>query len=181
MGFRSTPMWGAAWIAIVPLLMGVWMTHSARADVRAWIGRLVFTVYWLLLTILLVVPNPIALFRLRPVLSHVPERGVHFAFFAVLAVLACACRFPIRRSLLIVILAVYGLAVESLQDLVPPRQVELLDYVENLLGVVAGNALWWGALAVWGWVNLAGAGARPMMNAVGPLHAEVERMDGESP
>jgi VanZ family protein len=167
-----------AWMAMVPLLMTVWMVRSARVPPGTLVGRLLFTAYWILLTALLLSPNPGALFHLRPMLlSHIPGRGIHFAFFVVLAVLAWACRLPLRWATLAILLVAYGLIVESLQAIVPPRQVEFLDYVENLAGVFAGSALWWCWQAMWRRRCPAEGGGEATTTDGAPLHPEIERVD----
>ena len=177
MGCLLGASWGMAWIAMVPLLMTVWMVHATHVKRGTWVERLVLITYWILLTGLLLSPNPLALFHLRPVLSHVPDRGIHFAFFVILAVLAWTCRWPLRRRTLFILLVAYGLAVESLQAIVPPRTVEFLDYVENLAGVFAGSALWWGWQAVIARKCPAESGGKAATKADVPLHPEVERVD----
>jgi len=67
---------------------------------------------------------------------------VHFCLFAVLAILAFASRWPIRRGLLAGFLLAFAVGTETLQALVPPRTVDPLDYVENLLGLATGAAIW---------------------------------------
>jgi len=44
--------------------------------------------------------------------------------------------------MLIGLLVVYAFGVETLQWFFPPRKVELLDYLENLLGLALGTAIW---------------------------------------
>lgn len=106
--------------------------------------RIMSLVYWTLLSVLLLVPNPAALvFNLRPVREATEMRGVHFLGFALLALLAHAARWPFSRRLLWTLLVAYALATESLQWLVPHRLVDPLDYAENLLGLAFGAALFW--------------------------------------
>jgi len=106
--------------------------------------RLVLGAYWGGLTLLLLAPNPLALFGLGHSGLHVPNRGVHFSFFCVLGLLAMFAR-PRRLApgWTLAILLAYGLTVETLQVFVPPRTVEFLDYLENITGVLLGAALWW--------------------------------------
>jgi VanZ family protein len=106
---------------------------------------LLVSAYWLLLSVLLLAPDPAAILGYL----HAPRVptygiGVHFTAFFTLSLLVCAARWPQRPGWLIVTLLVgYGLVIESLQALVPPRAVELLDYTENTLGVLAGAGIWW--------------------------------------
>jgi VanZ family protein len=112
--------------------------------------RLLALAYWLLLTVLLLVPNPAAVFfGLRPAQTMAGFSGIHFFAFLLLAVLIPAARFPLRRRVLWSMLVVYALLTESLQWFVPHRTVELRDYAQNLLGLGAGALLFtaWEALA----------------------------------
>jgi len=108
------------------------------------ITRLICAVYWLSLTTLLLVPDVRSLFG-----GHVPQIstsvGVHFVAFALLALFTLASRPPLRHVLLAVLLIGYAGATELLQKLFPPRTTELKDFVENLLGLAVGTAVWWGA------------------------------------
>jgi hypothetical protein len=106
---------------------------------------LLVSAYWVLLSVLLLAPDPAAVLGFLKA-SDLPKNGtgVHFAAFFILSVLVCAARWPRRPGWLVVALLVgYGLAIESLQAFVPPRAVELRDYAENTLGVLAGAGLWW--------------------------------------
>jgi hypothetical protein len=112
--------------------------------------RLLAVGYWLLVSLLLLVPNPAALlFGLRPAQAAASMRGVHGTAFLVLALLVQAARFPLRRSGQWALLVGYALLVESLQWFVPRRTVELADYAENLLGLALGAALF-AAVSAWG-------------------------------
>jgi glycopeptide antibiotics resistance protein len=101
--------------------------------------------YWLLLTVLLLVPNPAELVGL----SAVPifpwgKFGIHLSFFAVLGFLANATRWPKRPSWsLTAFLIVYGITTESLQLFVPHRTARVMDAIENILGIVVGSVIYW--------------------------------------
>jgi len=102
--------------------------------------RIVALAYWLLLSVLLLVPNPAAF------LGRLPENitqdiGVHFTAFTLLALFLGLCRFRVSPWLIVGGLVVYAVATESLQALVPPRTVQWSDYAENLLGVCLGTIL----------------------------------------
>ena len=104
--------------------------------------------YWILLTVLLLVPHPLGLLGLTKSpwpLSH--DRGVHFALFLALTLLADVCRWAIRPRWFFGLLVAYAITVELLQAFVPPRTVEVLDLVENLLGIAVGTGVFW--LASW--------------------------------
>ena len=101
--------------------------------------------YCVFLTVLLLVPDPAAVVGLskRPVFPW-GEIGTHFTAFTILALLAHGSQFPRSpRWLLVVLLCAYGITTESLQAFVPHRSVELLDYTENILGVLTGSGLYW--------------------------------------
>jgi hypothetical protein len=101
--------------------------------------------YWCLLTALLLTPSPASLVGLRAIPAFPGgDHGIHFAAFAVLTLLVHGTRWP--RALAwpaVAALLAYGIATESLQYFVPPRQVELLDYVGNILGVLTGTGAYW--------------------------------------
>jgi VanZ family protein len=111
--------------------------------------RVFSAAYWVYLTILLLVPCPM---RLAPnpattrgldlVIARYPDRGVHLTCMTLLAWLVFASRWAIPHRVLLGVLLGYGILTESLQWFVPARTVELLDYTENVLGILAGTALW---------------------------------------
>ena len=104
--------------------------------------RLVAAAYWLLVTVLLLVPDPAALFfGLRPAQAAAGLRGIHSVTFMWLALLVRAARFPVRARLQWAVLVGYALLIESLQWFVPHRQLEVADYAENLLGLAVGALL----------------------------------------
>lgn len=107
--------------------------------------RVIWWGYWILLTVLLLAPDPYALLGLPHALGP-SGRGVHLAFFCGLAVLAQAPAWPVKPSrLLLAALLAYGLAAETLQYFVPQRTVGLFDYTENMLGILCG---WGGYMLV---------------------------------
>jgi VanZ family protein len=101
--------------------------------------------YCVLLTVLLLAPDPAALVRLSrgsPLL--VSQKGIHFVTFTILALLVHAVRWPQRvNSRVVATLLVYGIATESLQAFVPSRTVGLLDYTENTIGIAVGTGVYW--------------------------------------
>lgn len=104
--------------------------------------RVVGVAYWLLLTVVLLAPDPRALLGITRAPGPPGGRVEHLVLFGVLALLACASRLPLRRGPMVGLLVGYALLTETAQALVPTRTVELLDYVENLLGLGAGCVLW---------------------------------------
>jgi len=104
--------------------------------------RLLFIAYCIGLTVLLLIPDPAATLGIEKVPGPPGGRGIHFLAFLGLGLLAFASRWRLGRGLLIGLLIAYALAAESLQWLVPPRSVELLDYAENLLGLAAAAGCW---------------------------------------
>ncbi len=104
------------------------------------IVRLACFGYWMLLTVLLLVPDPAALVGLRRVPTFPWGKfGVHLSFFVVLSVLVCSVWWskPLRWPM-IGLLAIYGITTESLQLLVPHRTARVMDGIENLLGIAIG-------------------------------------------
>jgi len=100
--------------------------------------------YWVLLSVLLLVPDPAALVAIPEVPAFLwGDVGLHFAAFAVLAVLTCAARWPQPPGgILVLLLLAYGLATELLQGLVPCRTVAIEDCMGNLLGVLVAPAVY---------------------------------------
>ncbi|MGQ9575999.1 MAG: VanZ family protein [Thermoguttaceae bacterium] len=111
-----------------------------------WLRRVACLAYWAFLTVLLLVPHPLALLGLKRSPWVLPEdRGVHFLLFLVLTLLVDTCRWAIRPLWFFLMLVGYALAMELLQALVPPRTVELFDLIENLSGIAVGTAIYWAA------------------------------------
>ena len=104
--------------------------------------RLVCTAYCLFVTLLLVAPDLLKLLGIERLPTPEGGRGVHFAVFALLAFVVYASRFRVHRGLTLALLVAYALLTESLQGFVPSRSVELLDLIENLLGLGFGTAIW---------------------------------------
>jgi hypothetical protein len=98
--------------------------------------------YWLVLSVILLVPHPAALFfDLRPARSVATLRGMHFSAFLALALLIQWARFRVGPRVQWAVLVGYAVLVESLQWFVPHRDVEFLDYMENLAGLLIGALL----------------------------------------
>lgn len=105
--------------------------------------RVGFVVYAVLLTLLLLASDPLAAAGIEHVPKSWENHVAHFVLFILLALLAHACRWPISTAALIGLLAVYAVAVEALQGLVPNRYVQISDFVENLLGVATPATVSW--------------------------------------
>jgi hypothetical protein len=119
--------------------------------VGRWLLPVVCVAYLALLTALLLTPNPAAVVGLKRI-PQLPwgDGGIHFCFFTGLAILVHAMRWPKRiHWLAIALLLVYGAGAETLQAFVPPRAVELKDYLENFMGVAAGTGIYWTLQRVW--------------------------------
>jgi hypothetical protein len=101
--------------------------------------------YWLFLTALLLDPNPAPLVGLDEVpLFPWGDFGIHLIAFAGLGFLTNATRWPKRPCWSLTgLLAVYAVATELTQLLIPGRCAELLDVFENILGIAAGSAGYW--------------------------------------
>ena len=106
--------------------------------------------YWILLTVLLLVPDPAALVGLQKVPTFPWGKfGIHLIFFTILSILVHATRWPKRPWWpLIVLLVVYGITTESLQLFVPHRTARVMDAIENILGIAAGAGIYWIVLRV---------------------------------
>jgi len=106
-----------------------------------WKFRLACLAYCLLLTTLLLMPNPVALLGLGALGGLLGGSGVHFAAFFVLGLLVPASRFPLRVVLLASLLLLFAVGAELLQLLNPSRTVDVLDLLGNLIGMAVGVAL----------------------------------------
>ena len=109
------------------------------------VTRLACICYWLLLTVLLLVPNPAALLGLHAVpMFPWGKFGIHLGFFTVLGLLVNATRWPKRPWWpLIVLLIIYGVTTETLQLFVPHRTARVMDAIENILGIALGTGIYW--------------------------------------
>ena len=107
-----------------------------------WKFRLGCLAYGILLTLLLVVPDPAALLGWRTIPNVTGGIGVHFTAFALLGFLVAASRFPLGRTWTAGLLLSYAFTAEFVQFFVPPRTVELRDLLENLVGLSVGVGLW---------------------------------------
>lgn len=108
---------------------------------RIWLLRLACLAYGLFLSVLLLVPDPAALLGLSEVPGPPGGRMVHLAFFTVLGLLASSSRWPLRTRALLILLGGYAVGTELLQHFVPPRTVDPIDALENLVGLGLGTCL----------------------------------------
>jgi hypothetical protein len=108
--------------------------------------RWITAVYWATLTVLLLVPDPWALLRLRPPPGEGSSFGTHFACFALLGALARWARFSGRPMAWAGALTGYAVLVELGQALVPLRTVQWQDLAANLAGLACGALIGWAAL-----------------------------------
>lgn len=101
--------------------------------------------YWILLTVLLLVPDPAALVHLQRVPTFPWGKfGIHLIAFTILSVLVHTTRWPKRPwRPLIAILVLYGITTETLQLFVPHRTARVMDAIENILGIAAGAGIYW--------------------------------------
>ena len=101
--------------------------------------------YWLLLTAALLVRDPWSWLPGEEETSAAfswLEPGVHFLAFLSLAFVAFSVRWPIARRWLVLWLVLYAAATEVVQGFVG-RRPELVDFCQDLLGIVAGAAVVW--------------------------------------
>jgi VanZ family protein len=104
--------------------------------------RCLCAAYWLGLTVLLLVPNPLGLLGLRRMPGDPEGLCAHLVVFAVLGTLVSATRLPLPRTLLGGLLVGYAVTSELLQSLVG-RDTSLRDLLANLVGLAAGAGAWW--------------------------------------
>lgn len=113
-----------------PLLRGVRVT-----DLKRGLTRLAF---WMVLggvLFLSLLPN-----TALPPVDLGWDKANHVAAFAVLGLLGW-WSFPQARGRLLVMLLLYGLAIEGLQALTADRQAEWLDVVADTVGLVMALAV----------------------------------------
>ena len=113
------------------MLLGPAATYGVRVACAA---------FWLLLTCLLLVPDPRALLGIERWADRLPDpKAAHVLCFSLLAILAHLSRFPLSRLALLGTLAAYAIAAEALQSFVPPRTASVGDVVWNLSGLAIGT------------------------------------------
>ena len=115
-------------------------------ELRTRIGlRCLSTGYLVLLTVLLLTPDPMAVFRpereLYGIISWLMP-SVHFLTMALLAWLTLAARWPLSLGWVVALLILYAVGTEGLQALVPTRTPSLADVFQNLIGIATGSAVW---------------------------------------
>jgi hypothetical protein len=98
--------------------------------------------FWLLLTLLLLSPDPRALLGLESWANWPPgSKAAHIICFTLLAILAHLSRPPLSRTPLLAALAAYAVATEGLQYFVPNRAPRIGDVALDLLGLAIGTTL----------------------------------------
>jgi VanZ family protein len=105
--------------------------------------------YWALLTVLLLTPDPKSLLGLKSVERLPSDTLAHLTFFTLLAILVHVARLPWRRWIIYAAMLSYAFAAEALQFFVPPREVELKDFAMNFSGLALGTCLYFGGVELW--------------------------------
>ena len=108
--------------------------------------RLVCLSYLILLTVVLLVADPLRLVGVRgdlPGFMRTLMPVVHLLGFFGLTVLSLAARWPVPRWAVAVLLVVYAGMTEVVQSLLPPRRAEWGDWLQDLAGIAVGVALCW--------------------------------------
>ena len=103
--------------------------------------RCISASYWLLLTTLLLLPDPLGMLGLRKAPLVGSGACIHFIFFALLAALVLASRSGLPRVALASLLIGYATVTELLQSSVG-RHTSATDLLANLLGLAAGTWIW---------------------------------------
>ncbi len=107
--------------------------------------RCLSTGYLVLLTVLLLTPDPMAVFRPERELYGIVSwlmPSAHFLTMALLAWLTLAARWPLPLGWIFGLLVLYAVGTEGLQSLVPTRTPSLADVFQNLIGIATGSAVW---------------------------------------
>ncbi len=101
----------------------------------------------MVVTTLLLVPNPGVLVGMRQAPLARYALLAHVGSFFLLSVLTLSSRLPLSVPATLAGLLFYGAAVELLQGLVPRRTVSFADFLANALGIAMGAAAY--AAAAW--------------------------------
>jgi hypothetical protein len=126
-------------VALSPLV------NTAKGFIVRIVNLLTCCCFWIMLTMLLLVPDPAALVHLQrvPVFPW-GKFGIHLIAFTILSVWVHATRWPKRLWWpLVAFLVAYGFTTESLQLFVPKRTARVMDGIENILGIAAGAGIYW--------------------------------------
>jgi VanZ family protein len=104
--------------------------------------RKICVAYWLLLTLVLWVRDPLKWFHTRTVdtVYNWVEPVAHFTSFTVLALIVLATGLSLSRVWLLAILAGYGCLTELVQSQVG-RHMELKDLLQDFAGILVGTGL----------------------------------------
>jgi VanZ family protein len=108
--------------------------------------RKLCVVYWLLLTVVLLVRNPLSWLRgHRGAVSAYEflEPWLHFLSFLGLAVVVYSANWRISRYWLALLLPLYAVGTEIVQSFVG-RHAEWRDLLQDFLGLAVGGAIAWG-------------------------------------
>ncbi|MGD0652944.1 MAG: VanZ family protein [Thermoguttaceae bacterium] len=110
------------------------------------IMRIVFFVYWIYLSILLLSQHPE---RWIGTSGNIPEflqilmPYAHILSFTVLSLLVFTACFPLPRWGILLTLAIYGGATEIIQGFNPPRTPKWADWFRDLGGIAIGFTCFW--------------------------------------
>jgi VanZ family protein len=72
----------------------------------------------------------------------IQDKLLHFLAFAVITFFAYASNFKIKRIFLFIILILYGLSIEVIQNSLEYRTFELYDLLSDIIGVFVGYMSW---------------------------------------
>jgi VanZ family protein len=111
--------------------------------------RIVFSLYWVYLSILLFSRDPtrwIGVTGSLPELLKILMPFAHIFSFAVLSLLALSACLPLPRWFILISLATYGGVCEIVQGFLPPRTPEWADLFQDLGGIAIGFACFWFAV-----------------------------------
>jgi len=108
--------------------------------------RLVFSVYTIYLSILLLSQDPtrwIGTPGSVPYLLKMLMPLAHTLSFTILSLLSFAACLPLPRWGILLLLAIYGGATEMIQASVPHRTPDWVDWFQDLGGIAIGFACFW--------------------------------------
>ena len=110
--------------------------------------RVISIVYLLVISYLLLTPDPLPRDEMLAGLMEWFEPVRHFVAMFLLALLVLASCWPLSLSWVVSLLIAYGVGIERLQAAFPPRTVEAVDLVQNVVGIISAVLVWWIAVAM---------------------------------
>lgn len=104
--------------------------------------KIVFVIYLITLTVLLLSNDPEKIVGVQPLLWHLLKPAVHLLSFLVLGILAMAARWPLACWLLVLCLLAYASGTELLQGPLSRRTPDWADWFQDVAGILIAVAIY---------------------------------------